>query len=504
MKHHKAKADHHTRKAQHHVARAKHHESKARHHAKLHRHHAKMSHHHAHVAAHHARNGRHDLARHHRRLSAHHARAARHHKRRHKHHKRMAHRHRKLARHHRRKARMHHRLSNHHRRLRNFHVRLAAVAHRPSIFKTLRKRLRREQRQLRKAVRRRKLRQRKRRQRRRQRRKARCRRLHSHFRRCRSNRCRRHTQHRMRNCNVVLHWPHKEKKKKIIVKKSTCRHAQRFLKRLQMRRVSLLARSRRCSDESTQCVSRIMRRVLNLNLQIKARARRCHIKIRQKHQKKKPRRGRRVPPVSSAGWKQAITCDEMNHEFKKWIQYQSFRRTELHNEACHCHPLDTSCQHFTFSLILQTQRKISEGRTAFAAQVSACDECAPLKLKYRRWLRRMKRKQIRLHGALSRCRPSDVECFERRLKRLERLQMLINVRRKAALELHGDCSSRVMTQIREKLVVETLKPTTIYREVASETVPPGMFPSISRFAGSAALTSISLSGTVLAILLLVS
>jgi hypothetical protein len=180
----------------------------------------------------------------------------------------------------------------------------------------------------------------------------------------------------------------------------------------------------------------------------------------------------------------------MRRKFKRWLHYQNLRRNALHLEACHCHPLDTSCLRMAFSQIVHTQNRISKARTEFANQLNACDSCAPLKLKFRRWLRRQRRRRLRIHNSLCRCRPSDTECAHRRYQRIVRLQKKIEERRSLVMHLHGDCSRHV--SIHGHLPGHEWHATshapTSYVPTASSS--PGIFPTIDRFS-AASVTSIS-------------
>ena len=276
-----------------------------------------------------------------------------------------------------------------------------------------------------------------------------------------------------------------------------CYNAHRRIRRLRLRRASLMARAGRCHDESTHCVHRIMRRVLRMNRHIRRKARKCHVHLSWRARQHVNHV--RLHPVYSDSWRHAITCDSMRAHFKKWIHYQNLRRNALHLEACHCNPLDTSCIRFTFTQIVHIQQRIAKARTEFAEQLNACDSCAPLKLKFRRWLRRQRRRRLRIHNALCRCRNSDLECYKRRYARIVRLQKKIAERRALVMHLHGDCSAHVLHHghAPNNGWHHTTDAPTSYVPKAS--VSPGIFPSIARF-GAASMTAVSLAAVAAAAL----
>ncbi len=219
-----------------------------------------------------------------------------------------------------------------------------------------------------------------------------------------------------------------------------CKHANRFVKRMMARRAVLLARIPQCVDEDTHCVQRVMKKVLRVNHYIGRRASRCNIKL-----------GRRVrgslnhivlKPVYSSSWRHAITCDGMRAKFKKWIRYQNARRVALHTESTECSPLDTSCLRFSFAQILHIQRRIANARTRMAEKLRVCDECAPLKLAFRRWLRRQRARRARIHRSIAKCQPSDIGCHHRRVERIARIQERIRARRAHVLRMHAHCNAR--------------------------------------------------------------
>jgi len=223
-----------------------------------------------------------------------------------------------------------------------------------------------------------------------------------------------------------------------------CRHARRLVNRMMVRRRLLLAQIPRCTDEDVSCVQRTMRKILRLNHVIAARVRRCKIAL--------PNNVRRslshivLAPVYSNVWRHAITCDGLRIKFKRWIRYQNARRIALHVESTECSPLDVSCLRFSFAQILHIHRRIRNARTRMAEKLRVCDECAPLKLAFRRWLRRQRARRARIHRSIARCRPSDVGCHHRRVARIAQIQQAIRDRRAAVVRMHNHCHQRGGTQ----------------------------------------------------------
>lgn len=223
-------------------------------------------------------------------------------------------------------------------------------------------------------------------------------------------------------------------------RRNRCHRAHHRIKRMRIRSASLVRRAGRCNDESVHCVNHLLKRVTHINRRIRRLASRCHIRLswRVKHRL----RHVHLKEVHSALWRHAVTCDGMRRKFKRWIHYMNLRRNAVHVEACQCNPLDTSCIRFAFVQMRNIQGHISAARTEFANELKACDECAPLKLKYRRWLRRQRRRRVHLHNAMCRCRAEDVKCAHRRYARIMRLQAKITKRRHEVERAHGACQQK--------------------------------------------------------------
>lgn len=219
-----------------------------------------------------------------------------------------------------------------------------------------------------------------------------------------------------------------------------CKHAKRQIARLESRRSEVMRRIRRCSDEDTKCSQRGFRKILRLNRYIAQRAKRCNVKL--------PRRVRRsvahiqIRRVSSNGWRHALTCDGIRMRFKRWIHYQNLRRIALHLESSQCSPLDVSCLKFAFTQIVHIQRRIAQARNRMSERLRVCDDCAPLKLRFRRWLRRQRARRARIHRSILRCGSHNVDCLNRKVARIARIQERIRARRAAVRAAQNVCSGR--------------------------------------------------------------
>lgn len=230
-----------------------------------------------------------------------------------------------------------------------------------------------------------------------------------------------------------------------------CRQARRRVRRLVSRRASRMAAVRRCSDEDAKCASRLLSSVLKLNRKIRKLARRCKV-VLPKSKKRSARTVRKQckravtlscgPHVYAAGWRHAITCNSIRKHLKSWTRFWTCKRKVLFAQHKRCDPLDTSCMHFAFSQLIHIAHHVRRGRTEATERLRLCDECAPIKLQFRRWLRRQRARRLRLHHQILRCRNSDVRCQSRRLHQIKVIQRNIEHRRSRVMNLHGECQAR--------------------------------------------------------------
>lgn len=150
----------------------------------------------------------------------------------------------------------------------------------------------------------------------------------------------------------------------------------------------------------------------------------------------------RMAPVYASKWKNALLCPSKMAQFKRWVKYQNCRRREVFAESCACNPVDTSCLHEKWAQIRNIQSAVAKGRTEFTEDIKTCDECAPLKLHFMRWVHRQRVRRNRIHDSICRCPPSDLDCSRRRVARIKKIQQLIRLRRQQVLHLHGLCQLR--------------------------------------------------------------
>jgi hypothetical protein len=92
-----------------------------------------------------------------------------------------------------------------------------------------------------------------------------------------------------------------------------------------------------------------------------------------------------------------------------------------------------------FQSIIHIQRTIHRGRTLYADRMSTCDRCAPIKVKWARWLRRMRARRHRLQLDACRCDENDTGCMQEAVNHIKKIQERILRRRKQAFALHGEC-----------------------------------------------------------------
>jgi len=227
---------------------------------------------------------------------------------------------------------------------------------------------------------------------------------------------------------------------------TACAHVPRVVARLRRRRVILQARVPNCGSEDNACVTSILRRVLRINRKIRANNLRCKVSpldvVTQQATCPKPLQP--LQWVHSNMWKHSITCNEMQAKWKTWLAFTKERRRRLHCESCRCDPLDVSCLRMAFVQIVHVNRQVRDARTRFANMLRVCDRCAPLKLRFRRWLHRQRARRLRLHLEICRCRVDDVNCAARRVQRIKNIQQNIRLRRQMVMALHKDCHTTTL------------------------------------------------------------
>ena len=204
----------------------------------------------------------------------------------------------------------------------------------------------------------------------------------------------------------------------------------------------------KCHNEDQLCVRRFMARVLKINKSIRHNKRRCGRrtsveqvnKILGLHKKKCPPQRKCPAWVHRSLWRHAVTCSGMKSKFDRWVDYMKCRRQRYHDASCHCSPDNVACLRASYMNILRMQRKIRDARTEFAQQMSTCDRCAPIKLRFRRWLHKQRRNRHRLHLEACKCEPLDVHCLQDHVDEIKAIQKRIIKRRKQVQSLHADCT----------------------------------------------------------------
>jgi hypothetical protein len=127
---------------------------------------------------------------------------------------------------------------------------------------------------------------------------------------------------------------------------------------------------------------------------------------------------------------------------KSWQRFWNCKRRVLFNQHKRCNPHDTSCMRFAFTQLIHIAQRLENGRRDAAERLRVCDECAPIKHQYRRWLARQRVRRLRLHNQIMQCRHGDVRCQARRLRRIMTIQRNIEHRRSVVNSLHGECRKR--------------------------------------------------------------
>jgi len=140
-------------------------------------------------------------------------------------------------------------------------------------------------------------------------------------------------------------------------------------------------------------------------------------------------------------WTHEFLCSRIRRGFRRWLHFQIQRRASFHRESSLCNPSDLPCLHMNYQAIIRIQRTIRHARTLYAKRISRCDECAPIKMRWHRWLRRQRTRRHRLQLQACRCPESDPACMQRQVDRIKRIQVAIRTRLRQVLALHGSCQN---------------------------------------------------------------
>jgi len=207
-------------------------------------------------------------------------------------------------------------------------------------------------------------------------------------------------------------------------------------------RISNMAR--KCPDEDDACITTAMNLLIALNSDISRQK-----KIwRKSCPRKTPVVSQPVVTTTTLAadawvhrriWTHEFTCDRLRSGFSQWLNFQKSRRKQVHDESCKCAANDLPCLRMNYQVIIRIQRTIRRNRNLFADRMSTCDECAPIKLKWYRWLVRQRARRHRLQLEACRCPEDDTDCMQRRVNRIKAIQTRISQRRTQVLNLHGNC-----------------------------------------------------------------
>jgi len=216
---------------------------------------------------------------------------------------------------------------------------------------------------------------------------------------------------------------------------------------MERRRDRISRMSRKCNDEDDQCITTAMNLLIALNGDVDRQKRIWRAscpKIEPTPVVKVPMaRKPTLPPnlwVHRRSWTHEFTCDRIKKGFRTWLAFQKARRSQVHDESCRCDANDLPCLRMNYQIIIRIQRHIRHNRNLFADRISSCDRCAPIKIRWQRWLIRQRARRHRLQLEACRCDENDTECMQRRVNRIKKIQRTIRTRRAQVLALHGSCT----------------------------------------------------------------
>merc|ERR1711916_309836 len=101
--------------------------------------------------------------------------------------------------------------------------------------------------------------------------------------------------------------------------------------------------------------------------------------------------------IHASEYRNGITCDVINKKFRKWGKYQRCLRKRYFVEAQRCASDNIPCLRRTYHSIRRIQPKLSHGHDEFGVLIAKCDECAPIKERFRKWLLRQRLRRHRAH-----------------------------------------------------------------------------------------------------------
>lgn len=234
---------------------------------------------------------------------------------------------------------------------------------------------------------------------------------------------------------------------------------QSFSEYLAARRARINRIARRCGDEDDSCVTTSMELLMALNKD-HARQRRlwrqsCHFDSSAvSHHghisaaaiaRERARQHMHMPEekwVPMKVWTHEFVCSRIRSGFKRWLKSQERRREMFHRDSAKCHQSDLACLHMNFQSIIHIQRAIHRARNLYSKRMASCDVCAPVKIKWTRWMHRQRLRRHRLQLEACRCDENDPTCMDEKVKEIKRIQHHMRERRRRAFQLHGECLTR--------------------------------------------------------------
>merc|ERR1711991_677936 len=192
----------------------------------------------------------------------------------------------------------------------------------------------------------------------------------------------------------------------------------------------------------------ILKKILHLNIRLKAAKRRCRFTPKKPVTKvacKEPKKHLTV--VRATKWRHAVTCNGMRKNWAKWLKYMQEKRRRLHCQSANCNSLDTSCLKMTFRMLVHVSRRVRDARTVYSDHLMVCDKCGPIKLRFHRWVRRQRRRRLELHEQICRCEMKDVNCHASKVLKIKQIQQEIIRRRHVVMHLHNSCAMDPMSFI---------------------------------------------------------
>jgi hypothetical protein len=226
---------------------------------------------------------------------------------------------------------------------------------------------------------------------------------------------------------------------------SRCRPGTTFRKFLANRRARISRLAQKCGDEDDACIRNAMNLLVALNGDLDRQRRiwrkSCAPGVRMivKTPKKINKSVSVVKFIPRSVWTHEFTCERIQRGFRLWLASKISQRRAFHKESKECESSDLPCIQQNFRSIIRIQKSIHRGRTLFADRISTCDRCAPIKLRWQRWLKRQRERRHRLQLEACRCDESDHGCMQRRVDEIKKIQAAIKARRAQALALHGKC-----------------------------------------------------------------